>query len=61
MFQRNKNSYRIVAVCRNGVQEGRYTFIEGYDEDWFTIASRMFYVEFGINPIEGHLISRERL
>ena len=45
MFQTNKNSYRIVSVCRNGDKEGRYTFIENYDENWDTIASQMFYDE----------------
>ena len=61
MFQRNKNSYRIVAICTNGDKEGRYTLIEDYDNNWDTIAEQMFYNEFGVNPTEMRLESRERL
>ena len=61
MFQRNKNSYRIVALCKNEDKEGRYTFIEDYDEDWGTIASQKFYDEFGVYPVEVELESREKL
>lgn len=61
MFQTNKNSYRIVAICTNGDKEGRYTFIEDYDENWDTIAGRMFFDEFGVNPTEMRIESRERL
>lgn len=61
MFQTNKNSYKIVAVCRNGDKEGRYTFIEDYDENWDTIANRMFYDEFGVTPTEMEIESRKRL
>lgn len=61
MFQRNKNSYKIVAVCTNGDKKGRYTFIEDYDENWDTIAERMFYNEFGVNPTEMKIESRERI
>lgn len=61
MFQSNKNSYRIVAVCKNGDYEGRYSFIENHDEDWGTIAEGMFYDEFGVASTETYLESRETL
>ena len=61
MFNRNKNSYRIVAVCKNSDKEGRYTFIDDYDEDWGTIASRMFYDEFGVSPTKMAIETRERI
>ena len=52
MFQTNKNSYQITAVCKNGEKEGRYTFIEGPDTDWGEIAKQMFFDEFGVYPTE---------
>ena len=61
MLQTNKNSYRVIVVCRNGEKEGRYTFIEDYDETWETIACQMFYDEYGVNPTEMKIESREKL
>jgi hypothetical protein len=61
MFQRNKNSYRIVAVCTNENKVGRYTFIDDYDSDWSEIASQMFYDEFGVYPTKMRKESSERL
>lgn len=61
MFQKVKNNYRVAVVCRQGDKEGRYTFTESYDDDWGEIAKRMFYEEFGVNPAEVSIISRERL
>ena len=61
MFQRSKTNYRIVAICTNGDREGKYTFIENYDEHWGTIAEQMFYDEFGIKPTRMQLESREKL
>lgn len=61
MFQTNKNSYEVVVICKNGDKEGRYTIIEDYDENWDTLASQMFYDEFGINPTEMKVISREKI
>lgn len=60
MFQRNKNSYRIVAICTNGDKEGRYTFIET-DDDWGRIAKQLFCDEFGVEPTRMKLESSERL
>ena len=59
MFNRVKNNYRIVAVCSNGDNEGRYTFIQSYDDDWGEIAAEKFEDEFGKKPREIRLVSRE--
>ena len=61
MFQKVKNNYKTVAICRNGKNEGTYTFIESYDDDWSTVAASMFYKEFGIEPTEMSLKSREKI
>ncbi len=61
MFQRNKNNYRIVAECTNGDKIGRYTFIDGPDDDWGEIAAKMFFDEFGVKPTLIQMISREKL
>ena len=61
MFQRNKNSYRVVVFCKNGDKENRYTFIEDYDDDWGEVAKQKFYNEFGIYPNEMSLEVREKL
>ena len=61
MFQTNKNSYEIVAVCKKGDKEGRYTFIEDYDDNWSDIAEEMFYDEFGEYPTSSTLESRRKL
>lgn len=61
MFQSNKNSYEIVVVCKSGYKEGRYTFIEGPDENWSDIAEGMFYDEFGEYPTDMSIESREKL
>ncbi len=61
MFQQAKYSYRITAVCTNGDKEGRYTFVQNYDDDWGEIAEQLFYDEFGVNPTEMKIESRERL
>ena len=61
MFQRVKNNYRDVAVCRNNEHEGRYTFIESYDDDWGEIAEAKFRDQFGENPTEVSLESREKI
>lgn len=59
MFQTNKNSYVIVAICSNGEKVGRYTFTEGPDDDWSEIANKMFYEEFKIDATEMRIESRE--
>lgn len=61
MFQRVKNSYQVTAICKNGDKEGTYTFVESYDDDWGDIASSKFYDEFGVQPNEMSLISREQI
>ena len=61
MFQRVKNSYKNVAVCRNKENEGRYSFIENYDDDWGEIAESKFREEFGVNPTHIELESREKM
>ena len=61
MFQSNKDSYEIIAVCKKDDKEGRYTFIEGLDENWSDIAESMFYDEFGEYPTEMSIESREKL
>lgn len=61
MFQRNKNNYNIVAICRNGDKEGTYEFIENYDECWCDIARDLFYDEYGVEPTSQSLISREKV
>lgn len=61
MFRKVKNNYKTVAICKNGDKEGTYTFIESYDDDWSTVAATMFFKEFGIEPTEMHLKSREKI
>ena len=61
MFRKVKNNYRIVAVCTNGDKEGRYTFVESYDDDCGSIAEEKFYDEFGVNPTRIKLESREKI
>ncbi len=61
MFRRNKNSYKIVAICTNGNKKGKYTFTEDDDENWDTIAEKMFYDEFGVNPTEMEVKSRKKI
>ena len=61
MFQRVKNNYEDVAVCRSGDNEGTYSFIESYDDDWGEIASEKFREEFGENPREMELVSRTKI
>ena len=61
MFQKVKNNYEDVAVCRNGDNEGTYSFIENYDDDWSETASEKFRKEFGENPREMKLVSRTKI
>lgn len=61
MFNRVKNNYRDVAVCSDAENEGRYTFIESYDDDWGEIAERKFEEEFGTKPTRISLESREKI
>ncbi len=61
MFQTNKNSYQIIAVCTNDEKEGRYTLIQGPDDDWGEIAEKMFFDEFGVYPTEVRQESIEKL
>lgn len=61
MFQRNKNSYEIVAECSNSQYSEEYTFIVDYDDDWGEIAEELFYDDFEVNPTRTCLISRTTL
>ena len=61
MFQRVKNNYRVVVVCKNGDIEATYTFVESYDDNWDEMAESRFYEEFGIRPMEMKLLSREKI
>lgn len=61
MGLRAKNSYRDVAVCRNKEKEGRYSFIENFDDDWGEIAEAKFREEFGVNPTQIEIESREKI
>ena len=60
MFQRNKNSYIIIARCSNGDKESTYEFVEEYDEYWGEIAKELFLADFGIEPTSMTLVSREK-
>lgn len=61
MFQRNKNSYEIVAECSNGEYTEEYSFTVDYDDDWSDIAEELFYDDFGVNSTRTRLISRNTI